>query len=69
MQVSNWPKRPNMVPRPNLGGESTFLRHDPLGQGVLSFAPIAAPCKYKEQILCKIHLSYNGPNKGTKDFM
>ena len=40
MYVSDWPKRPNMVPRPNLGGDSTFPRHGPLNQGVLSFAPI-----------------------------
>ena len=26
-----------MVPRPNLGGNSTFLCHGPLGQGVLFF--------------------------------
>ena len=39
MHVSDWPKRPNMVPRPNLGGDSTFLCHGPLGQGVLFFVP------------------------------
>ena len=39
MYVSNWPKRPNMVPKSNLGGNFTFLCHSPLGRGVLSFAP------------------------------
>ena len=29
MHVSEWLKRPNMVPRPNLGGKSIF--HPPLG--------------------------------------
>ena len=24
MHVSDWPKRPNMVPRPNLGSDSVF---------------------------------------------
>ena len=38
MYVSDWPKMPNMVSRPKLGGNSTFLRHGPLGQGILSFA-------------------------------
>ena len=42
MYVSDWPKRPNMVPKPNLGGNSTFLYHSLLSRGVLPFAPIAA---------------------------
>ena len=35
MHVSDWPKRRNMVPRPNLGGNSTFLHHDLVDRGVL----------------------------------
>ena len=39
MYVSNWLEKPNMVPRPNLGGDFTFLCHGPLGRGVPTFAP------------------------------
>ena len=38
MRVNDWPKRLNIVPRPNLGGDSIFLRHDPFGRGVLPYA-------------------------------
>ena len=38
MYVSDWPKRPNMIPRPNLGGDSIFLHHGLLKRGVLPYA-------------------------------
>ena len=40
MYVSDYSNRHNMVPRPNLDGDSTFLGHGPLDWGVLSFTPI-----------------------------
>ena len=39
MYVSDWPKMPNTIPRPNLGGDSTFFHHRSLGRGILSFVP------------------------------
>ena len=39
MHVSDCSKRPNMVSRPNPGGNSIFLRHGLLNRDVLSFAP------------------------------
>ena len=38
MHVSDWPKRPNMVPRPNLGGDSFFSATVHLAE-VYSLAP------------------------------
>ena len=44
-----------MVPRPTLGGDSTFLYHGLLGRGVLSFAP--------QHLTFKIlYLYYNNQN-------
>ena len=47
--VTDWTNRPNMVPRPNLGGNSTFLHHGPIGRGILSFVPTGAFKKEKKK--------------------
>ena len=39
IHVSDWPKMPNMVTRPNLGDDSTFLHHGSFGWDILSFEP------------------------------
>ena len=45
-----------MVPRPNLGGDFTFLLHSPLGRGILSFAttvviPLGIKMKFNSDVL------------------
>ena len=56
MYVSDRPKRPNMVPKPNLGGDFTFLHRRPLDWGVLSFAltmttPPGVEMKFNSNVL------------------
>ena len=46
MHVSDWPKRPDMVHRANLDDDSTFLRHSPLGWGILSIAPTLVESRF-----------------------
>ena len=38
MHVSDWPKSPTMIPKPNLGGDFIFLHHSPLSRGILPCA-------------------------------
>ena len=60
MYVSDWPKMPNMVPRPNLGGNSAFLCHGALGRGILSSVPtMATPLGIEMKFNFNVLLGYN----------